>query len=101
MSNTDCAPRVKNAALPAPRPLIAGTGPGPEGGGMNGPGDATQPTPGLGAKSGGEPAPAASAGPRDNANAAIPAAMTDADMEFWLMVLAGKSRIAEGMIRGF
>lgn len=78
MSNMGCAPRAINAALPEPRPLIAGTGPGPEGGGMNGPGDATQPTPGLGAKSGGESEPAARTGPLDNANAAIPAAMTDA-----------------------
>jgi len=43
---------------------------------MNGPGVATQPTPGLGAKSGGE-SEAARAGTQDKANAATPAAMAD------------------------
>src|SRR5579872_3433778 len=76
ISNTGWAPRAMNAELPEPRPVSAGTGPGPDGGAMNGPGEATQPTPGLGAKSGGESPPAAAAEPPDQASAAIAAAIT-------------------------
>src|SRR5207302_9330163 len=62
ISKMGCAPLSKKPALEeACRTSRAGTGPGPDGGGRNGPGLAAHPTAGLGAKSGGEAVAAAAA----------------------------------------
>ncbi len=73
ISKMGCAPLSKNPELEEPcRVSRAGTGPGPNGGGMNGPGRAAQPTDGLGAKSGGEPVVAAPAAPPATTHAPMP-----------------------------
>src|SRR5260221_4133624 len=60
ISKVGCVPLSKKPALEeACRRSRGGTGPGPDGGAMNGPGVAAQLTEGLGAKSGSEPLSAA------------------------------------------
>src|ERR1051326_14038 len=91
ISKVGCAPLSKKPALEeACRRSSGGTGPAPEGGGRNGPGVATQPTAGLGAKSGAELDSAAPPAPLTNAHAprVIPTISANFDMGHLALILS-------------
>src|SRR2546423_7960188 len=95
ISKVGCAPLSKKAELgEACWPSRAGTGPGPDGGGMNGPGVAAQPTEGLGAKSG--DASAVRPAPLRHANAPKPIPTVAANLDMVIAPCAsGLSAVAD------